>query len=325
MNLGKDIDRRNVLRAMAAGLAAASTWPAWGQAYPSQPIRLVVPAGAGGGGDTFARLVSMHAAQKLGQSVVVENLPGAGGVVGADRVAKAAKDGYTVLWGLNPIFTMIPALRRLPFAETDLQPVCRLISNAYVWVARNEFPANDMQQVIALAKASPRKVSYASTGPGSAAHLGGALFEQLAKVDMLHVPFRATGIPEVMGGHVDLKMEPLGSATPLILGGKLKALGVTSKDVLPALPQVRPVADVLPDYQVEGWHGLWLPAGAPQAVADALRTAFVGAVQAGEVRSRIQDTGSKVAALDQAQTAALIQRELGQWKELITARNIKDE
>lgn len=327
MSIRKPVTRRDSLKWIgAAGLATLGAPALHAQAYPNRPIRIVVPSGPGGGADTFARLASIPAGKLLGQSLVIDNVPGAGGIVGADRVAKAAKDGYTVLWGLNPIFTMIPAMGTpMPYAPADISPVCTLISNAYVWVARNEFPASNAKELIALAKASPGKLTYASTGKGSAAHLGGALLEQEAQISMLHVPFRTTGVTEVMGGQVDLKMEPLGSAIPLIQGGKLKALAVTSRDTLASLPAVRPLLDTVPGYEVEGWHSLWLPTGTPAAIGDALRQAFGTAVAADDMRTRVEQTGSKVHVLNAADTAALAAREMAQWKKLIVAKNLTAE
>jgi tripartite-type tricarboxylate transporter receptor subunit TctC len=327
MTFEKTPTRRAALKCLgAAGVAALASPFVRAQAYPTRPIRIVVPSGPGGGADTFARLLSIPASRLIGQSLVIDNVPGAGGIVGADRVAKAAKDGYTVLWGLNPIFTMIPAMGTpTPYPPADLSPVCTLVSNAYVWVARADFPANNARELIALAKSAPGKLTYASTGKGSAAHLGGALLEQEAQISMLHVPFRTTGIAEVMGGQVDLKMEPLGSAISLVQGGKLKALAVTSREVLAALPGVRPMYETVPGYEVEGWHSLWVPTGTPAAVSDELRRVFSSAVAADDLRVRIEQTGSKVHILGARETAELAARELQQWKKLIVAKNLTAE
>ncbi|WP_194793007.1 Bug family tripartite tricarboxylate transporter substrate binding protein [Caenimonas koreensis] len=326
MNIDNRMTRRASLKLMGAGAAVMGAPALHAQAFPNRPIRIIVPSGPGGGADTFARLMSIAAARELGQSLVIENVPGAGGIVGADRVVRAPKDGYTVLWGLNPIFTMIPALgTSMPFAPADLQPVCTLISNAYVWVARADFPANNAKELIALAKASPGKFSYASTGNGSAAHLGGALLEQEAGISMLHVPFKGTGIAEVMGGQVDLKMEPLGSAVSLIQGGKLKALAVTSRQVLAPLPNVRPLLEVVPGYEVEGWHSVWVAAGTPPAIVETLRKGFTAAIATPDMRGRVEQTGSNVYLLGAAETTALAAKELDVWKKLIVAKKIVAE
>jgi tripartite-type tricarboxylate transporter receptor subunit TctC len=313
-------------RAILMGGLATALMPALSVAQSSRrPIRFIVPSGPGGGADTFARLFAARMSESMGQPIVIENVPGAGGIVGADKVAKSAPDGHTVLWGINPIATMIPALKKLSYSPDELQPVTIVASNVYVWLASPDLAAKDMAQLISLAKAKPRQLAYASTGVGSAAHLGGALIEHQAGVEMLHVPFKNTGIAELMGGQVQLKMEPLGSAVPLIKAGRLRPLAVTSARRLAALPEVPAVAETLPGYEVAGWHGIWVPAGSPTAAVESLQKEFLKAVANSDIRKRLADVGAEPVGSSADEMKKRIARELAQWTKLIRERNIQAE
>lgn len=314
--------RQIVLGGIAAALLPSTVAA---QISRSRPMRLVVPSGPGGGADTFARLFAVKVSESLGQPVIIENVPGAGGIVGADRVAKAAPDGLTVLWGINPIATMIPALQKLPYGDQDLQPVTIVASNAYVWIANSQFPVHDLPQLIRRAKSEPGRIAYASTGVGSAAHLGGALLEQQAEIEMLHVPFKNTGIAELIGGQVQLKMEPFGSAVPLVKSARVRALAVTSRQRLAALPDTPTVAETLPGYEVTGWHGIWIPAGCPPSVSEALQRAFAAAARDPDIRQRLTDVGAEVVDSGAEEMKRRIERERAQWTKLIRERKIQAE
>ena len=295
------------------------------QDYPNQPIRFIVPSGAGGAADVFARMFAARLPEFIGQSAFVENVGGAGGIVGAERVARAKPDGYTVLYGISPIATIIPALQKLPYTRDELRPIMILTLAPYVWLANTDLPVKNLPELIAYAKANPSKVAYASTGNGSAAHLGGELLAQLAGISMLHVPFKNTGIPELMGGQVQLKLEPPASAVPHARSGKLRAIAVSSAKRMTALPDVAAVAETLPGYDVTGWQGLWVPGGTPPAVVEKLRGAFAKAMQIPEIRQRITDVGAEPIGATPAETQAAIDREHAMWVKLIRERNIKAE
>jgi tripartite-type tricarboxylate transporter receptor subunit TctC len=200
-----------------------------------------------------------------------------------------------------------------------------VVSNVYVWLASPDLAAKNMGQLISLAKAKPRQLAYASTGVGSAAHLGGALIEHQAGVEMLHVPFKNTGIAELMGGQVQLKMEPLGSAVPLIKAGRLRPLAVTSARRLAALPDVPAVAETLPGYEVAGWHGIWVPAGSPTAAVASLQKEFSKAVANSDIRKRLADVGAEPVGSGPDEMKQRIARELAQWTKVIRERNIRAE
>ena len=195
----------------------------------------------------------------------------------------------------------------------------------YVWLASNELPAKTMPELIALARSKPGRVSYASTGVGSAAHLGGELLAAEASISMLHVPFKNTGIAELIAGQVDLKLEPPASAMPQIKNGRLRAIAVSSPKRIAALPDVPAVAETLPGYEVMGWQGLWLPAGTPSAIVEKLRAAFAKALQLPDIRQRIIDVGAEPIGSTPEEAQRTIDRELAIWTKLIHDRGIRAE
>lgn len=311
---------KRLLVTLAFGAGAA-----FAQDYPTQPLRFIVPSGAGGGADVFARMFAAKMPELIGQSAFIENVPGAGGVVGADRVAKARADGHTVLYGIGPIATIIPALQKLPYDAKDLQPVTILTLAPYVLLANNDFPPKTMAELISYGKANPGKIAYASTGMGSAAHLGGELLAVQAGISMLHVPFKNTGTAELIAGQVHFKLEPPASAVPLAKGGRLRALAVSSPARVAALPDVPAISESLPGYELMGWQGIWVPAGTPAASVEKLRGAFVRAMQMPDVRQKIIDVGADPVGNTPAQMQQAIDKELAQFAKLIRERNIKAE
>jgi tripartite-type tricarboxylate transporter receptor subunit TctC len=309
----------------AAILLAALAAPSLAQDYPSQPIRFIVPSGAGGGADVFARMFAAKMPELIGQNAFIENVPGAGGVVGAERVVNARRDGHTVLYGISPLATIIPALQKMPYGPNDLQPVTVLTNAPYVLLANNDLPVRTMAELIAYAKANPGKLAYASTGMGSGAHLGGELLAMQAGISMLHVPFKNTGIAELIGGQVHFKLEPPASAVPHAKGGRLRALAVTSPARVAALPDVPAIAETLPGYELMGWQGVWLPAGTPMTVVEKLRGAFVKALQYPDIREKIIAVGAEPIGNSPAEMQRMIDRELAQFSKLIRERGIKAE
>lgn len=308
----------------AIGLACL-TAGALAQDYPAQPIRFIVPSGAGGGADVFARMFAAKMPELIGQNAFIENVPGAGGVVGAERVVNAKRDGHTVLYGIGPIATIIPALQKLPYAPNDLQPVTVLTNAPYVLLANNELPVKSMAELIAYARANPGKLAYASTGMGSGAHLGGELLAAQAGISMLHVPFKNTGIAELIGGQVHFKFEPPASAVPQAKSGRLRALAVSSPARVAALPDVPAIAETLPGYELMGWQGVWMPAGTPTPIVEKLRGAFVRALQLPDIRQKIIDVGADPIGNTPAEMQRMIDRELAQFTKLIRERGIKAE
>ena len=309
--------------AAAAGPAAA---PSSAQTFPNRPIRLVVPGAAGGSPDIVARIFAGPFGEALGQSVVVENVPGAAGILGTDKVAKAEPDGHTLLYGFQQVATQNPALYPdLPYKpERDLAPVGMTLDLAYMLIASPKFAANDLAQLAAMAKARPRAITYASTGVGSAAHLGVVLLENQAGVEMLHVPYRAGAAAntDIMSGVVDLRLDAVAASLALARSGAVKVLAVTSPNRLPELPDVPTVAESFPGFELQGWQGVWAPAGTPPAAVQKLSAALLAVVARQDVRAQIARLSYAPTGTTPEQMAATIRKEAAQWAATVKNANI---
>lgn len=315
-------------RLMLAGATAAAglTAPARAQTFPSRPIRLVVPGGAGGSPDIVARIFAGPFGEALGQTVIVENVAGAAGILGTDKVAKAEPDGHTLLYGFQQVATMNPALYPdLPYKpERDLAPVGMTLDLAYMLIASPKFAANDLAQLAAMAKARPRAITYASTGVGSAAHLGVVLLENRAGVEMLHVPYRAGAAAntDIMSGVVDLRLDAVAASLALARSGAVKVLAVTTPNRLPELPGVPTVAESFPGFELLGWQGVWAPAGTPAAVVQKLSAALLAVVGRRDVRAQIAGLSYAPTGSTPEQMAAAIRKETAQWADIVKNANI---
>ena len=320
---------KKLAHALLAILASLAALSASAQSYPTKPIRLIVPSAPGASPDIFARLYAEKLGKALGQPIVVENVLGAAGIIGTDRVAKATADGYTLLWGYNQLVTMYPSLYpKLPYRpEQDLAPVGLTLNLSYMWVAAPSFAAGNVKDLIARAKAEPGKITYATTGVGTAAHIGAVLLERKAGVKLHHVPYKqaTSGTTDVMTGIVDIRLDPIASALELVTAGKLKVLAVSSSKRLAVLPNVPTVAETLPGYNLEGWMGVWAPAGTPRQIISKLNTALVAATNAADVRERITKFGYEPLGSTPEAMAARITKEEKEWSALINAENIRGE
>jgi tripartite-type tricarboxylate transporter receptor subunit TctC len=297
-------------------------------AYPDKPIRLVVPFAPGGGTDLIARTLGQGMAQVLGQAVVIDNKPGAGTIIGTDLVAKSPPDGYTVViasfaHAVNP--SLIP---KLPFStDKAFAPVVLIGRGPNVLVVRAASPYKTVKDVLAAATANPEKLTYASQGNGTSAHLAGELFTNLANVKMTHIPYRGAGpaITDLLGGQVDMMFATAAAASVHIDNGKLRALAVTSLERSPALNGVQTVADSVPGYAVESWYGLYVPSGTPSDVIEKLNAAAKKAVQAEAFRKKIEQEGLVVSAGSPAELDAYVKREEARWSKIVRENNIKPD
>lgn len=285
-----------VLAAAAAALALAAS-PARAD-YPERPIHVVVPFPAGGGADVLARTIVPRVARELGTTIVVENRPGAGGNVGAEYVARAAPDGYTLLYGTNGTHAINRSLYgNIPFDPVrDFAPVSRMTQIAALVVVYPGLPVASVGELVAYAKANPGRVFFASAGNGTTSHLAGELFKTVAQVDIVHTPYRggALAANDVMGGHVALMIDVMPNVLPLAKGGKLRALAVTTAARVPAAPEIPTVAESgLPGFEVSAWDGILAPAGTPPAVVDRLNAAIRAALADPEVRDALVARGAQ--------------------------------
>jgi tripartite-type tricarboxylate transporter receptor subunit TctC len=297
-------------------------------AYPEKPIRLIVPFAPGGGTDLIARTLGQGMAQALGQAVVIDNKPGAGTIIGTDLVAKSPPDGYTVViasfaHAVNP--SLIPKLPYL--TDKAFAPVVLIGRGPNVLVVRNASPYKTVKDVLQAAISNPEKLTYASQGNGTSAHLAGELFTNLANVKMTHIPYRGAGpaITDLLGGQVDMMFATAAAASVHIDNGKLRALAVTSLERSPALNGVPTVADSVPGYAVESWYGLYVPAGTPSDVIEKLNAAAKKAVQAEAFRKKIEQEGLAVSAGSPAELDAYVKREEARWSKIVRENNIKPD
>ena len=299
------------------------------QSYPSQPIKFVVPYTAGGTSDSIARQVGQRMAEVLKQPILIENKGGAGGVVGTAQVAKAAPDGYTVLVTLSSHAINPGLYKTLPFdTEKDLKAVTLLTNGPQVLAVNPKVPAKNLKEYLDWAKKYPLENSYASGGQGTPGHLAAELLASMSGIGFQHIPYRGGGaaVTDVVGGQVNAVWVTAIAAIPQIKGGKLRALAVTTKDRVAALPDVPTVAESgFPEYEVDGWVGMFVPAATPQAIVDTLYSAAVKALGNAELKAALLSQGSGVIGNPPAQTNAAVATEIKNWRKLISDRGIKPE
>jgi len=307
------------LLALAAAAFLALAVPAAAQQYPTQPIHLVVPFGAGGGSDIVGRILAQELQAKLGQPVVVENRPGAGGTIGNEYIAHAAADGYTL--GIMTAGQVISAVMRksMPYdARTAFTPIAQVANAGLIMVARPDFSASNVAELIALAKAKPGKIVFGSPGFGATQHLAAELFKQTAGVDMLHVPFRTTpdALTGLMSGQVEVIFETISAVLGQVQGGRLKALAVTGKDRFPAVPDVPAAIEsgLLPGYDVTTWYGVFGPRGMRPAVVAHLNHVLNEIIAELAVRERLTKAGVVVKGTTPEAFGQMMEEELVRWE-----------
>jgi tripartite-type tricarboxylate transporter receptor subunit TctC len=283
----------------AIGVAATLGFTAAGigaQDYPSRPVRLVVPYAAGGPVDIVARITAQKLSEILNQQVVVDNRAGAGGNIALEVVARASPDGYTLLMGANGTNAINPSLyRKMPVdPEKDLAPVSMVASSAMILVVHPSLPAANVKQLIALARAKPGSITYASSGSGSTAHLSGELFKSMARVDMLHIPYKGAGpaLTDLVGGQVQTMITGVSSTLPHVKADRLKALGVSSEKRQPLLPDVPTIGEQLPGYEVATWYGVFVPAATPRSLVDRLNQTLVRIFATPDAQARLAAVGA---------------------------------
>lgn len=310
--------RHWIVLPLACAFAAAT---AHAQEYPSRPLRLVIPYAPGGPVDIVGRVVASRLNEAFGQQVIVDNRAGAGGNIALEIVAKAAADGYTLLMGANGPIAINPSLYRTMPVDTrrDLQPVSMVASSAMILVVHPTLPAASVKQLIALAKGRPGAINYASSGTGSTAHLSSELFNSMAGVKMVHVPYKGAGpaLADLVGGQVQTMFTGISSTLPYVKSGRLKALAVSSAKRLPILPELPTVAEDLPGYEVSTWYGVFTPAGAPAPVIERLHRTLVQAMADPDARTRLAALGADTLTNTPGEFAAAIDKERAKWAEII--------
>jgi tripartite-type tricarboxylate transporter receptor subunit TctC len=292
------------------------------QQFPTKPLRMVVPFAPGGPTDIVGRAVSQRLTESFGQTVVVDNRAGAGGVVGADLVAKSPPDGYTLLLCSTGAMAINPSLMpNMPYdAVRDFAPLSLVVTIPYLLLVSAGSPLQSVKDLIAAAKAKPGQINYGSAGIGSTSHLAGELFKSMAKIDIVHVPYKgsAPAATDLIGGQLQTMFDAVAVALPLVRGGKLRALGISTTKRSALVPDVPTIAESgVPGYEVATWHGICAPAGTPPAVVSTLNRGIVAAVNQPDTRQRLVGIGADVVGSTPEAFGQFIRSELAKWSRII--------
>ena len=320
---------RGLIAVMATAAPMVSVYAAGLPGYPVKPLRLVTGSAPGGGSDMVARTLAEKLTERLGQQVLVDNRPGAGGAIGADVVAKANPDGYTLLINTGSAIAVNPALQTQPYdVKRDFAPVMQVSRAPFVLAVNPALAAKTTNELIQLVKANPKKYSYASSGMGAMSHLAMALFANTAGLNVVHVPYRgsAPAAFDLIAGQVQLAMNNIVPTLPHVKSGRLRALGVSGPLRSPVLPEVPTVAEAaLPGYEAMQWYGVLLPAKVPRNIAEFLHKEITAVLQIPLVRTRLTEEGGDVVGGSPEQFAAYIAPETEKWAKVVKAAGVKAE
>ena len=318
---------KSLIALTIASVAACNGADAQAQNWPTRPVTMVVPYAAGGPIDTIGRIMAQRLSEVLGQTVIVENIGGAGGMTGAARVAKAAPDGYTLL--LHTVGHVIaPALyRKLPYdAEKDLAPIAIANTTQLMLVTHTSVPAKNVQELIALARAKPRQLNFASSGSGGISHLAAHLFLTLASIELTHVPYKgmAPALTDVVAGQLQMVFPDPAVALPHVRAGRVNGLGVTGTKRVPSAPNIPTIAESgLPDYDVPVWYGFLAPRGTSRAIIDKLHAGVAKAMASPDLHDRYIGEGGDATVRGPDEFAALIRTELVKWAKVVKDSGVR--
>jgi len=305
----------------ASGLSAAQT-------YPTKPLRLVVPYAPGGTTEVLARLVAQKMGENLGQQIVIDTRPGGSGTIGTTMVAKAPPDGYTLLWtSLSPIVINVTTQPSLPYdPQKELAPISLITHVPSVFAVHPSIPARSVKDLIALAKTSPGKVKYGSSGAGGINHLTAELFNAAAEIDMLHVPYKGAGpaVIAAMGKEVDMVVAAPPAMMSQINAGRLRPIAVTGAKRSPALPDVPAVAETIPGFSATAWYGMLAPAGTAPRIISQLHKALLSSLGAPQVKERLLAEGALPEPSSPAELAELIRADVSRWAKALHIAGIKN-
>jgi tripartite-type tricarboxylate transporter receptor subunit TctC len=305
---------------LASGAASAQ--------YPAKPVRIIVPYPPGGTTDILARLTAAKLTDGLGQPFIVENRPGASAAIGSQAVARAPADGYTLLMGTISSHGINSAIAKLPYdAIKDFAPVTVVASTPNVITVHPQLPARNLAELLALARAKPGKLNFGSTSPGGSPHMSAELLKMMARVDVVHVPYKGAGpmLTDLIGGQIDIGFDNLPSSMGHIRSGKVRAIAVTTPKRWPGAPDIPAVAESVPGYEVSGWFGLLAPAGTPAPVVDTLYRAIAAMLRQPEVQKQMLELGAEPVANPPEAFARQIAAEVEKWKKVVAATGVKVE
>ena len=316
------------MRALAFALALAACSGAWAQSYPAKPIRFIVPFPPGGSADILARAIGQKAGEGLGQSLVVENRPGAGTAIGAEALAKSPADGYAVMIGTVSSHAINPALNpKLTYDPVkDFTPISLVASIPFAMIVHPSVPAKSVSEFISLAKSKPGSLNYSSAGNGTSNHLAGELLKSMAGIDIVHIPYKgsAPALNDLVAGQVSLMFDLVLTAAPHVKSGAVRGLAVTGARRSSALPELPTVAESgVPGYEVSAWFGIFAPAGVPQPVVQRLNAEFVKALQQPELRQRLASQGAEPLTSTPEEFAAYLRSEIAKWAKVVKDSGMK--
>ena len=320
---------RVVLRlATAAAVACAISQSALALDYPTKPVRLIVGVAAGGANDTVARLVAQTLSERLGQPIVVENRPGAGGNIGLEAAANASPDGYTLLFATsaNALSVAFYDKANVNFAR-DIAPVTSLVRGPLIMEVNPSFPARTIPEFIAYAKANPGTINMASAGIGNTTHVAGELFMMLTGTKFTHVPYRggAPAVTDLISGQVQVYFDGVSGSLDHVRSGRLRALGVTTAERADFLPNVPSIAEFVPGYEAGGWYGIGVPKNVPAEIVDKLNREINASLADAKLKSRLADIGYATSGSSPAEFGSMIAREVEKWTKVLKFAGIKPE
>ncbi len=317
---------RALLQMTIATTLVAAGLPVLAQPFPSKPVRIIVAFPPGGATDIVARTLGPKMSEALGQQVVVDNRAGAAGIVGTDLAAKSPPDGYTMFMGTLGNLSVNPLLyKKLPFdIGRDFAPLTLVVSVTFMLYVHPSFPVKTVKDLIAIAKARPGQINYASSGSGGAPHLAAELFNMMAGVKMVHVPYKgsAMSLTDVMGGQVPLTFDSLTQSLPYVQSGRLRAVATLGPKRTPILPDVPTVGESIPGYEVVNWFGLVVPAGTPHDIVNRLHSEVVKALRLPEIKDRLVALGSEPVGSTAEEFGAFMKSEAAKWARVIKAANL---
>jgi tripartite-type tricarboxylate transporter receptor subunit TctC len=305
------------------------TTTAHAQTYPTKPVRLIVPFAPGGGTDIIGRAIAPHLGQAFGQQVIVDNRPGAGTIIGAEIAARSPPDGYTIFMGINGTMAINPSMyRKLPYDPVkDFAPIAMLGVGPNVLVVHPSLPARSVKDLIAIAKARPGQLSFASSGTGGAPHLAGELLKSMAKIDMTHIPYKGAGpaTVDLVAGHVQVMFAGLGAAIPHIKSGRLRGIAVASAKRSASIPELPTIADTLPGFEASTWFALFAPAGTPKDIVARLNSEVIKVMGRKDVQQQLLAQGYEAGTSTPEQLAALLKQDIPRWASVIRGAGITPE
>ncbi|MDB5867510.1 MAG: transporter substrate-binding protein [Betaproteobacteria bacterium] len=319
--------KKELLSCMIAAAAALSV-PAFSQTYPSKSIRMVVHFPPGGPTDLVARMVGQKLTEAWGQQVVIDNRPGAGGIVGVENVVRAAPDGYTLLFATGGSMAVTPAVgTRLPYnVFTDLAPISLVVINPQILVLHPSLPVSSVRELIRFAKGKPGQINYASVGPGSPQHLGMEMMKSMAGIDLVHIPYKGTApaVTDLLGGQISLMFNSMPSVLPYTRSGRLRGIAVSSAKRSAAAPEIPTVAEAgVPGFDYVTWYGVYAPAATPKDIVGKLNAEIVRGLQDKAVAERLVREGAEPAPGTPEMLGKFMRAEYDQWKKTIAAAKLK--